>query len=64
MRFKRIFEGSKNVSDKSEKNLGLQFAYFMANKKQKQRILDDYRKFVPLRIPKNTSKLIRLGRLC
>ncbi len=64
VRFARTLEGSKNVTDKSNKNLGLQFAYFMANKDGKKRILQDHKKFKPLRIPKMTSKFIRLGRLC
>lgn len=64
VRFARTLERSKNVTDKSNKNLGLQFAYFMANKDGKKRILQDHKKFKPLRIPKMTSKFIRLGRLC
>lgn len=55
---------ASNVKDKSEKNLGLQFTYLMSNADTKKKIKADHRKFVPLKMSKQTDKMIRLGRLC
>lgn len=64
VRFRHVFENSPNVKDKSEKNLGLQFTYLMSNADTKKRIKADHKKFVPLKMSKQTDKMIRLGRLC